>query len=172
MTSYGSNLKIIIKERTIKLKGETDMAIGKMKLPVYYEVPKKRINAKSKRRKNIMKKAIELRRMCGVEVLIIIKDKEYRKVSIYNSSDQVFPPEIVNKIVLQNYQNNAKEPKFKFYQDKDYPKLIADRDLEIEDSDDQPKSLSQQLPKVAKEQKPIKSNVKKVSTTVKKSVEK
>jgi len=119
-----------------------------------------------------MKKAIELRRMCGVEVLIIIKDKEYRKVSIYNSSDQVFPPEIVNKIVLQNYQNNAKEPKIKFYQDKDYPKLIVDRELEIEDNDDQPKSPSQQLPKVAKEQKPIKSNVKKVSTTVKKSVEK
>ena len=50
------------------------------KLPTFIEQRKKRINAKSKRRKNLIKKAIEFRRMCGLEVLIVIKDNEFNKV--------------------------------------------------------------------------------------------
>ena len=49
-------------------------------LPSYIHNKASRINVKSKRRKNIIKKAIELRRLCGLEVLVIIKDKEYNKV--------------------------------------------------------------------------------------------
>ena len=56
-----------------------------MLLPAYIDKRKNRHNAKSKRRKNIFKKAIELRRMCGLELLIVIKDNELNKVHIYNS---------------------------------------------------------------------------------------
>ena len=43
-------------------------------LPEKIQNKMKRINIKSKRRKCLFKKAIELRHMCDVEVLVIIKD--------------------------------------------------------------------------------------------------
>ena len=40
----------------------------------------RRINIKSKRRRNIFKKVMELKSMSGLEVLIIFKDVEYNKL--------------------------------------------------------------------------------------------
>ena len=48
-------------------------------LPKKIEDRKMRINIKSKRRKILFKKAIELRFKCDLEMLIIIKDTEFRK---------------------------------------------------------------------------------------------
>ena len=44
----------------------------------------RRINIKSKRRRNFLKKAIELKRMCGLEMLVVIKDTEQNRVHVYN----------------------------------------------------------------------------------------
>ena len=54
----------------------------------------RRINIKSKRRKNMFKKAMELRSMCGLDVLIIVKDPDYNKVQMYNSSPEGSFPEV------------------------------------------------------------------------------
>ena len=43
------------------------------------------INAKSKRKRNLVKKAIELSQMCEVEVLLLVKDNSYNRVTIYES---------------------------------------------------------------------------------------
>ena len=50
------------------------------KLPIYVENKTRRINIKSKRRKNIFKKSMELKNLCDLDILIIIKDKEFNKV--------------------------------------------------------------------------------------------
>ena len=50
------------------------------KLPGYVEDRTRRINIKSKRRRNIFKKVMELKSMSGLEVLIIFKDVEYNKL--------------------------------------------------------------------------------------------
>ena len=44
----------------------------------------RRINIKSKRKKNFLKKAIELKTLCGLEMLVVIKDTEFSKVQVYN----------------------------------------------------------------------------------------
>ena len=54
--------------------------------PAFVEERHRRINIKSKRRRNIFKKAMELKSMCGLDVLIILKDPDYNKVQMYNSS--------------------------------------------------------------------------------------
>ena len=56
------------------------------KLPKYVEQRGRRINMKSKRKRNLLKKAIELKRMCGLDMLIVIKDHEFNKVHIYNTA--------------------------------------------------------------------------------------
>ena len=71
-------------------------------LPAFIEQRNKRINAKSKRRKNLIKKAIEFRRMCGLEVLIIVRDNEFNKVQVYNSSEDCFSPDTINLIISPN----------------------------------------------------------------------
>ena len=37
-----------------------------------------------------MKKAIELKRMCGLEMLIVFKDVEFNKLQVYNSEGSGF----------------------------------------------------------------------------------
>ena len=45
----------------------------------------KRINLKSKRKRTLMRKAIEVSQMCHFDILIIIRDNETKRVSEYNS---------------------------------------------------------------------------------------
>ena len=59
----------------------------------------KRINHKSKRLRNLIKKAIELSRMCDLDISIVIRDKEMGKFTQYGSSDDTqkdgtFTPQI------------------------------------------------------------------------------
>ena len=55
-----------------------------MLAPSLIEDKQRRINIKSKRKRNFFKKAIELKAMCGLEMLVVIKDNEFGKVHIYN----------------------------------------------------------------------------------------
>ena len=54
------------------------------KPPKKVEDRTKRINIKSKRRRGFLKKAIELRNMCDLEMLVVIKDNEFSKIHVYN----------------------------------------------------------------------------------------
>ena len=56
-------------------------------LPSLIEEKHRRINIKCKRRRNFFKKAIELKAMCGLEMLVVIKDNEFAKASVYNTMD-------------------------------------------------------------------------------------
>ena len=48
----------------------------------------RRVNLKSKRKRNLIKKSIELSKMLDMKVLILFKDLDTEKISIYNSGDQ------------------------------------------------------------------------------------
>ena len=43
----------------------------------------KRINLKSKRLRNLIKKCIELSQMCDLDIAVIIRDREMNKVTQY-----------------------------------------------------------------------------------------
>ena len=44
-----------------------------------------RINIKSKRKRTLIRKAIEMSQLCSLEILIVIKDRETSKIIEYNS---------------------------------------------------------------------------------------
>ena len=44
-----------------------------------------RVNIKSKRKRTLLRKAIEVSRLCSLDILIIIRDNETRKIYEYNS---------------------------------------------------------------------------------------
>ena len=48
----------------------------------------RRTNLKSKRKRNIVKKAIELSHMCNMDILILIRDREMDKLFQYSSGRQ------------------------------------------------------------------------------------
>ena len=45
----------------------------------------KRINLKSKRKRTLIRKAIEVSQMCELDILILIQDRETNKLIEYNS---------------------------------------------------------------------------------------
>ena len=47
-------------------------------------------NVKSKRRRNLVKKAIELSNLCDLETILLIRDKKNRRVTLYESDPQGF----------------------------------------------------------------------------------
>ena len=92
---------------------------GGQLLPAYVEERGRRINIKSKRRKNLFKKAMELKSMCGLEVLIILKDPDYNKVQVYNSSSEGSFPD--NKVLqMLKHDGKGKGPKIRYFTDEDY----------------------------------------------------
>ena len=44
-----------------------------------------RINIKSKRKRTLLRKAIEVSRLCNLQILIVIRDTESNKIIEYNS---------------------------------------------------------------------------------------
>lgn len=49
----------------------------------------RRVNLKAKRKRNLVKKAIELSKKLDMRVLIVFQDKDTDKMSVYNSGDKV-----------------------------------------------------------------------------------
>jgi len=65
----------------------------------------KRINLKSKRKRNLIKKAIELSKMCDLDITIIIKDRELDKIIQYSSGipeSGTFTPETAMEEIKKN----------------------------------------------------------------------
>lgn len=50
----------------------------------------KMTNAKSKRRRNLVKKAIELSSLCDLETILVVRDAKNRRVTIYESAPEEF----------------------------------------------------------------------------------
>lgn len=62
----------------------------------------KRINLKSKRKRTLIRKAIEVSQMCQLDILIVINDWDTRKIIEYNSGGidkMVFKFEEAAKII-------------------------------------------------------------------------
>ena len=76
-------------------------------LPMKIEDRCKRINIKSKRRKNLFKKAIEIRYKCGLEMLVIMKDAEFGKYTVYNSCTESFDMKDVNRLITKDNPNEC-----------------------------------------------------------------
>ena len=120
-------------------------------LPKVIENRLKRINIKSKRRRILLKKVMELKYLCDLDMLFIIKDTEFNKYTIYNSSDQDFDPALVKQLTepmtLQTLSNRSdpeiykKKTKYHYVTSTEYDKLVrekpADDKVAVPDMQDQ-----------------------------------
>lgn len=60
-----------------------------------------------KRKRGLIKKAIELSKLCNQYVYLVIFDREKQRLIEYNSHD-VFDHKLINQIASDNYKNNFK----------------------------------------------------------------
>lgn len=119
-------------------------------LPSYIENRLKRINIKSKRRRILLKKAMELKHLCGLEMLIIIKDTEFNKFTIYNSSEDSFEAGVVNQLTettenspcLDTKDKGRKQTRCQYVHSQDYQKMKRDRNVDADDNIDVDETMS------------------------------
>ena len=112
-------------------------------LPKMIENRLKRINIKSKRRKILFKKAMELRHLCALEMLVIVKDTEFNTYTIYNSSTDSFDTKIISKLTQPISQpseqdkvnKSQKNTKIQYITTSDYQKLKRDKCNDIVEND-------------------------------------
>ena len=116
------------------------------KAPGMVKDKQRRINIKSKRRRNFLKKAIELKSMCGLEMLVVIKDTEQNRVHVYNmiQAQTQADCKLLSAIASMNSQSQpvTKVEHFKmlYYDDSCYDRLRVDKeplDNKIYDSEPQ-----------------------------------
>lgn len=80
----------------------------------------KRINLKSKRLRNLIKKAIELSQMCDIDISLVMMDREMNKVTQYCSGSQedgLFTAEDAQRAIERQKEI---EKAIKVYTDSDY----------------------------------------------------
>lgn len=99
-------------------------------MPKYVKDKTKRINIKSKRRRNLLKKAIEIKRMCGLQMFIVLQDTEFNKVFVYNSAKHLFHKQYLNSLVddRSNPKKYVNDAKTTFIRDEDFHLLKVDKD--------------------------------------------
>ena len=83
--------------------------------------------------------------MCDLEVLVIIKDKEFKRITIYNSSDQSFHPAQVKElakpidhsIIDEPGRRNKKTTSYQYICNDDYHRFSHEKDNDRDQDDDQ-----------------------------------
>lgn len=84
----------------------------------------KRINHKSKRLRNLIKKAIELSQMCDLDISIVIRDREMGKFTQYGSNSEETGDVFTHEKALAELKSHATLTKnLKVYTNEDYQKL-------------------------------------------------
>lgn len=97
----------------------------KRKAKQLIEDRERRRNLKSKRKRNLFKKAIELSQMCNMKVLILVHDTDTDKISQYSSGGLDGLNEIysVERAVTEYVRLQKLDGKIKIFNDKDYDEL-------------------------------------------------
>ena len=84
----------------------------------------KRINLKSKRKKTLIKKAIEISQLCQVEILLVIADKEMNKMIEYNSGTKKQGLFTIDKAFKGFNEVKKGKKKYQHYCDEVYDRFI------------------------------------------------
>ena len=83
----------------------------------------KRINLKSKRKRTLIRKAIEVSQMCELDILILIQDRETNKLIEYNSGGLQKAIFTISEAIAALKHVSSRTMGHQLYTDKDYEKL-------------------------------------------------
>lgn len=93
--------------------------VGRKKIRMgFIENDRLRVITNAKRKKGLIKKAMELSLLCGSEILLIIHEKSLSRTVMYSSfqeaSEQLFADVLVNKSATLSYSSEDVTWNFKF----------------------------------------------------------
>lgn len=83
----------------------------------------RRVNLKSKRKRNLIKKAIELSKMLSVDMLMVFMDHDTGKLSSYSSGDRRVGKYTIEKALKDFEEHRAATRFIKMFDDDDYASL-------------------------------------------------
>ena len=86
----------------------------------------------SKRKRGILKKAIELSVLCAQDIYLVIFDKEKQKLIEFQSSPE-FSNQVVSQLTMKDIALHFKHEK---YMNMDYDKFLQGNDKSEEDKDE------------------------------------
>ena len=98
----------------------------------------RRLNLKSKRKRNIVKKAIELSKMLDMDMLVVFKDKDTGKITQYTSGCKDGDLFTIEKAMEEINAWRYKGRTIKLYDDNDYSKLKPSKAEQGDDEDEEP----------------------------------
>ena len=97
----------------------------------------RRINLKSKRKKTLIKKAIEISQMCQIDVLLVINDAEMSKMIEYNSGSKATGYFSLDRAQRCFDEVKQKSKKYQFITDDIYDRYVnGKRTHDFEEDDD------------------------------------
>ena len=97
----------------------------------------RRINLKSKRKKTLIKKAIEISQMCQIDVLLVINDAEMSKMIEYNSGSKETGYFSLDRAQSCFDEVKQKSKKYQFITDDIYDRYVnGKRTHDFEEDDD------------------------------------
>ena len=97
----------------------------------------KRINLKSKRKKTLIKKAIEISQMCQVDILLVIQDSEMNKMIEYNSGTKEKGLYTVDRALKAYHEVKCRKKKYQHFCDEIYDRFIYGKQKQELDDEDQ-----------------------------------
>ena len=97
--------------------------MGRKKLDTmdYIQNANSRNIAYNKRKKGLVKKAMELSKLCGINVNLVVFDEQKKRLMHYNSTDEFSINNIEN--LLEQYKNNDSKNKYEKLTNLDYESL-------------------------------------------------
>ena len=84
----------------------------------------KRINLKCKRKKTLIKKAIEISQMCQVDILLVISDGEMNKLIEYNSGTRQTGLYTLDQAIQGFNEVNQRSKRYQHYSDEVYDRFV------------------------------------------------
>ena len=98
----------------------------------------RRLNLKSKRKRNLIKKAIELSQMLEMDMLVLFKDRDTGKITQYMSGGTGRDAFTIDRAMAEIEAWKAKKRVIKMYNDDDYSQFKSLKTDQLDDDDDDP----------------------------------
>lgn len=110
--------------------------VDEFAVPKRIQNKERRVNLKCKRKRNLIKKAIELNKMLDMSIFMVMLDRDTGKYFQYSSGDERTGHFDLERVCMELNQVMGDIKKLKVYDDDDFNKLKVTRNSDRDDGGD------------------------------------